>query len=282
MKAEQVRSEPGAARAGYFMDPELLWEKARELHDGYATADPFPHVVMEGLFPDDVLTPVLETFPRPDDIDWQRFENPNEKKLASRSEIQLSDAARRLIWELNSQAFLNFLEILTGIEGLIPDPYLVGGGLHQIQRGGLLKIHADFNRHSSLRLDRRLNLLVYLNRDWKEEYGGHLELWDRGMTHCVRKVLPVFNRSVLFSTTDDAYHGHPQPLTCPEGWTRKSLALYYYTAGRPTDEASKDHSTLFQRRPGERVAKTSRMRTLIKDLVPPVFVKLARRLRARP
>jgi Rps23 Pro-64 3,4-dihydroxylase Tpa1-like proline 4-hydroxylase len=93
-------------------------------------------------------------------------------------------------------------------------------------------VHADFNRHEKLNLDRRLNLLLYLNRDWKEEYGGHLQLWTRDMGRCVVKVLPVFNRCVVFSTTDFSYHGHPDPLTCPPGRTRKSIAMYYYTNGR--------------------------------------------------
>src|SRR5581483_6543461 len=117
-------------------------------------------------------------------------------------------------------------------DGLIPDPYFTGGGLHQIERGGYLKIHADFDRHEKLGLQRRLNVLVYLNRDWDESYGGALELWDRAMTHPVVRVLPVFNRCVVFSTTDQSYHGHPEPLTCPPDRRRRSLALYYYTAAR--------------------------------------------------
>jgi Rps23 Pro-64 3,4-dihydroxylase Tpa1-like proline 4-hydroxylase len=149
--------------------------------------------------------------------------------------------------------FIDFLETLTGITGLLPDPHLWGGGLHQIQRGGFLKVHADFNRHERLDLDRRLNLLVYLNKDWKEEYGGQLELWSRDMKRCEERVLPVFNRCVVFSTTDTSYHGHPDELTCPEGWTRKSMALYYYTTGRSAEETSQSHSTLYQERPGESV-----------------------------
>src|SRR6185436_17882303 len=150
-----------------------------------------------------------------------------EKKLASKLESQLGERTRRFIWGLNSQVFLTYLETLTGIEGLIPDPHLFGGGLHQIVPGGFLKVHADFNRHEKLKLDRRLNVLIYLNRDWKEEYGGHLELWNRDMSRPERRVLPLFNRCVVFSTTDFSYHGHPDPLRCPEGRTRKSIAMYY-------------------------------------------------------
>ena len=122
---------------------------------------------------------------------------------------------------------------MTGIQSLIPDPSFQGGGLHQIVPGGKLGIHADFNKHSRFGLDRRLNLLLYLNKNWREEYGGHLELWDRDMTHCEAKVAPIFNRVMVFGTTDFTYHGHPDPLRCPEGMTRKSLALYYFSDGRP-------------------------------------------------
>jgi Rps23 Pro-64 3,4-dihydroxylase Tpa1-like proline 4-hydroxylase len=140
---------------------------------------------------------------------------------------------------------LLWLEALTGIEGLIPAPYFGGGGLHQIEPGGFLKIHADFNVHPKLKLDRRLNMLVYLNKDWRDEYGGHLELWDRDLSACRKKILPSFNRTVIFSTTDTSFHGHPHPLTAPVGMSRKSVSLYYYTAGRPEAERSAPHDTLF-------------------------------------
>jgi hypothetical protein len=146
----------------------------------------------------------------------------------------------------------------------------------------MLKVHADFNRHTRLQLDRRLNLLCYLNRDWREEYGGHLELWDREMKACVKRILPVFNRCVVFSTTDFSYHGHPDPLNCPKGWSRKSLALYYYTNGRPLDERSGQHSTLFQLRPGETVEhRRYGRKDLVRDCVPPILWRGLHWLRGR-
>jgi hypothetical protein len=190
---------------------------------------------------------------------------------------------RNFLYQLNSSTFITFLEELTGIEGIIPDPHFAGGGLHQIETGGYLKVHVDFNRHERLKLDRRLNLLIYLNKNWKEEYGGCLELWDRDMTRCEKKILPIFNRFVLFSTTDFSYHGHPEPLACPEGWTRKSLALYYYSNGRPAEEiAEVGHSTIFRERPGEKINDVqplgTRTATLAKKLVPPLFVDIVKSL----
>jgi hypothetical protein len=264
------------------VSPELLFEEAQKLHESYVKAEPFPHIVIDQLFPEPLLNGILSEFPRPDQIEWQHFDNAKEKKLASKNEMQLGNRARHLIWEFNSQVFISFLEMLTGIGGLIPDPHLMGGGLHQIVRGGLLKVHADFNHHAKLNLERRINLLLYLNRDWKEEYGGHLELWNRDMTKCMKRILPVYNRCVVFSTTDFAFHGHPEPLTCPEGWSRKSLAMYYYTSGRPVEETTPGHSTLFQQRPGDEVAAPPHVfKSVVKSLVPPILVQLFRKVRGK-
>jgi hypothetical protein len=232
---------------------EKLGAVARANSAAYVAAAPFPHVVIDDFLPPELLDGVLAEFPGPDAIDWKRFADGTGRKLATRDEAQMGPRTLALIHQLNSSRFIRVLEAVTGIEGLIPDPHLEGGGLHQIERGGYLKVHADFNRHEQLGLDRRLNILIYLNKEWREEYGGHLELWSRDMARCERKVLPIFNRCVVFSTTDFSYHGHPEPLTCPERWSRKSIALYYYTSGRPTGEVSDAHSTLYQRRPGEKM-----------------------------
>jgi hypothetical protein len=217
------------------------------LREQYVSARPFPHIVIDNLFDDETLDAILAEFPKPDEIEWAAFDNPTEKKLGYRYTSPLRRNLRDFLYEMNSPPVLQFLEKLTGIEGLIPDPYYGGAGPHQILPGGFLKIHADFNWHPLMKLDRRLNLLVYLNKDWQEEYGGHLELWDREMAHCEQKILPVFNRTVVFSTTDFSYHGHPTPLACPEGRSRKSVSFYYYTNGRPEEERSAPHDTIFRK-----------------------------------
>lgn len=216
------------------------------LRKTYRDASPFPHAVIDGLFPANELDRVLDAFPGPQDIQWRVFENALERKLGYWHTTVLPRTVHDFLTFLNSAPMLEFLETLTGIEGLIPDPYFGGGGLHQILPGGFLKVHADFNWHPKLNLDRRLNMLIYLNRDWREEYGGHLELWNRAATRCERMVLPIFNRTVVFSTTDWSFHGHPTPLACPEGRTRKSVSLYYYTNGRPAEEKSPPHDTVFK------------------------------------
>ena len=219
---------------------------ANALADDYRTAQPFRHIVLDGLFDDELLHAVLREFPSPDAMAWNRFDNPHEKKLGYYHEVSgLPEGIRLLLLELNAFETLLWLERLTGIEGLIPDPYFGGGGLHQIEPGGFLKVHTDFNVHPKLKLDRRLNMLVYLNAGWREEYGGHLELWDGEGRGCVKRIAPLFNRTVIFSTSDTSFHGHPHPLQSPAGVTRKSLSLYYYTAGRPAEERSAPHDTSF-------------------------------------
>lgn len=267
------------------LDPDYLQKLAIDYRGEYSQANPFSHIVIDNFLPEFVLDNVLNEFPKVDAINWQKFDASTEKKLATKHERQIEDNTRLLLYRLNSSTFIDFLETLTGIDGIIPDPHFEGGGLHQIERGGFLKMHADFNRHRKLRLDRRLNLLLYLNKNWQEAYGGHLELWDRNMTQCQKKILPIFNRCVIFNTTDFSYHGHPEPLTCPKGQTRKSLALYYYSNGRPDEEVLESHSTLFQPRPGDKLVPENpsgiKFKTILKKLVPPILIDAQNYLRNR-
>ena len=211
----------------------------------YRRAEPFPHVIIDGFVQKAGLRTVLREFGRVECQRWKSLSRETEIKLSNEDESSFGPFTWKLIHTLNSSHFLAFLERLTGIEGLIADSHLRGGGLHQIKRGGKLNVHADFNFHRRLRLYRRLNLLLYLNRAWKEEWGGHLELWDRGMTSCCEHILPIFNRAVIFDTSRYSYHGHPSPLACPDGQSRKSIALYYYTAECPDDDKA-PHTTVFQ------------------------------------
>jgi hypothetical protein len=253
-----------------------LYKLAHERRDEYQAATPYPHVVIDNLFDGAVLDELLAAFPDAKLRHWHRFDAEAEIKLALDAEDVIPIQIRMFLYFLNGSLFISFLEHLTGISGLIPDPHWFGGGLHQIERGGKLAVHADFNRQDRLRLDRRLNLLIYLNKDWLPEYGGDFELWNLDMTSCVKKVAPLFNRMVIFSTTDFSYHGHPDELTCPRDRTRKSLALYYYSNGRPDVERSEKHSTLFRERPQE--SSKGRIRRQVKPFVPPILFDLYDRI----
>lgn len=263
----------------FYFDPDLLVPVAEAHRQDFARAEPFPHVVIDGLFPEDLLQRVVAEFPEPfARTDWIRFDRSTSVKLAMPHDWTLGPATRHLLNQFNTAAFVDFLEHLTGVDGLLPDPHYEGGGLHQIERGGYLKVHADFNRHERLDLDRRLNALLYLNQGWRDEWGGQLELWDPAVTRCMRRISPLRNRLVVFATTDRSYHGHPEPLLCPAGTTRRSLALYYYTNGRPDHERSPAHNTLYRARPAER---ESWRRPFWKELLPPAAVRIGRHLKAR-
>jgi hypothetical protein len=121
--------------------------------------------VLDDFFPEPLLKDIFPGFPGPEDADWIRFQGTHEKKLAGKSDIAMGHVTRQFVSQLNASAFVDFLEALTGIEGIVPDPHLDGGGLHQIMPGGHLNVHVDFNRHKRLKLDRRINFLLYLNRD---------------------------------------------------------------------------------------------------------------------
>lgn len=217
----------------------------------YKNTNPFPSISFDDFFNKEFLTQVLDEFPDLSKKDSISFNDAKQIKLAGKGENNFGKQTKVLMHFLNSEPFLNFLQILTGIEEpLISDPYFFGGGQHEIKRGGLLKVHADFNKHPFLKLDRRINVLVYLNKDWIPDYGGKFELWNKNMEKCEAEILPIFNRMVVFSTTDFSYHGHPDALNCPEDRSRKSLALYYYTNGRPLSEiniSQEKHNTLFKK-----------------------------------
>ncbi|MEL7020013.1 MAG: 2OG-Fe(II) oxygenase [Bacteroidota bacterium] len=263
-----------------------LMATAKAYKTQYATADPFPNIYFENFFDEAWLTQVHEEFPdlaKKGDI---KFNNPNEVKLASRGEHRFGPKTKQFMHFLNSEPFLMFLQELTGIEEILtPDPYFEGGGYHESKRGGFLKIHADFNKHKKTGLDRRLNVLIYMNKDWEDEWGGHFELWDREMKSCVKKVPPRFNTMAMFTTTDFSYHGLPNPIMCPEDRSRRSLALYYYTNGRPAHEINQgleDHNTLFKARVGaddnmRKYNQKQGVKGIIKDLTPPLITRLAKK-----
>ena len=218
-----------------YSDLNLIAENKRE---EYLSAVPFPNIVFDDFFDSDFLKTVVENFPNLEKINSsQKYINKNEVKFANNDYKNFPNSIKLLFDFMNSNIFLKFLQKITSIEEkLVVDEELNGGGLHQIKAGGMLKIHTDFNRHPTLALDRRVNILIYLNINWDQTYGGDLELWDKEMKFCGKKILPIFNRMVIFSTNDFSNHGHPEPIKCPDDISRKSIALYYFSKGRPASE----------------------------------------------
>jgi hypothetical protein len=268
-----------AARGPF--DPDVMKAKGAELSAAYQSADPFPHAVIDDFLPAAVLDQCLADFPHAPDPKSQSFDRAQERYKTSYNPDYLPEPTRSFFYALNARPFVQFLENLTGISGLIPDPYFLGGGFHQTTNGGHLSVHADFNLHGPLKLERRLNVLIYLNRDWAPDYGGALELWDTEMKACVKKIDPVFNRCVVFSTNATSYHGHPDPVNHPRGAARRSMALYYYTA--TWDGTARAFSTQFKRRPRSEDKPDIDVRTneILSDWLPPVIARTVNRVRHR-
>jgi hypothetical protein len=217
--------------------------------DRYRRAQPYPHAVFDNFADPAVARELLAEFPPVEADTWTNYTHVNERKFGRSERASFPPAIGAVVDELNAPPFIAWLERLTGISGLRADPGMEGGGLHQSRRGGHLNIHADFTghpRHPSWR--RRVNVLLYLNDGWQPEWGGDLELWSRDMRQCVQRVAPLFNRALIFNTEPDSFHGHPDPIACPEGVTRKSLALYYFTEERAPFVV---RSTEYRPRPGD-------------------------------
>ena len=213
---------------------------AEDNYKSYVSADPFPHIVFDNFFNEKFLNEVLNEFPNELDKIGGKYSTNQEKKSFSNSPEKLSPKINDFLNFTNSHKFIDFINKLSVMERpLIPDPYLFGGGVHELKDGGFLNIHCDFNKHPKMNLDRRINVLIYLNHDWKDEYGGALELWDKDMKSCVQKIKPIFNRMVIFNTTNFSYHGNPDTVKLSDkSKSRKSIALYYYSNGRPDNEVS--------------------------------------------
>jgi hypothetical protein len=239
--------------------PELqLIDSARLMADldakaaAYRSAVPFPHIVLDDVLVGSAFDKAVGEFPGIDDAFWKGYIHVNETKYSHTQPDAWGPTLHDVAREFCSPEFVAFLEQLTGIENLMPDWSMDGGGLHQTLRGGHLNIHADFTTHHDHdNWARRVNILLYLNEEWPDEWGGKLELWDKDMTACQAKVTPAGNRMLVFTTDVDTFHGHPDGLTCPPDQARRSMALYYFTE----EENAVRRSTNYQARPEEGLAR---------------------------
>jgi hypothetical protein len=221
----------------------------------YREAKPVPHIYLEGLVDEAAALAASAEFPSPSTAEWTHYQHQNENKHGMAKRQLFPSAIGEVSDALNSKPFLRWLSVLTGIPGLIADLTLEGGGLHQSGRGGFLNVHTDFSHHHyHTNWKRRVNLILYLNPAWEDAWGGSLELWDNRMRHCVAKYPPMLNSAVIFNTDENSYHGFPDPLACPPGVSRQSLAFYYYTLDDGARIASR--STNYRARPTDGVAKS--------------------------
>jgi Rps23 Pro-64 3,4-dihydroxylase Tpa1-like proline 4-hydroxylase len=241
------------------LSPELDFDQnaasafGESLTHHYTQAEPFPHIVIDNFLQEDVIASIRAHFPVEPTNNEMIYERGYKGQLKRQiSPNECTPYLKSVFNTFNSAPMLQFLEKLTGIQGLIPDPYFSGGGLHETKSGGFLGVHSDFRLNKKLNVERRLNVIIYLTENWQEEYGGNLELWDIGMKTCLKKILPIYNRCVIFNTDKDSNHGHPEPLTTPEDVTRRSIALYYYTASTQAIDPSQRNKTHYKPRPKDR------------------------------
>jgi hypothetical protein len=230
---------------GVFDDPSYS-RIAVENAQKYQTASPFPHIVLENFIPDPLARALGGAFPGPEDISWVERDNVNNRRRYQHDETKVPPLLREMLREMNSRQFVLFLETLTGIGNLIPDPYFIGGGVHISGTGDFLNIHADFNWHHKLQAYRRVNALLYLTEEWKPEWKGAIEFWNKDMTRAEVSTLPLFRRLVVFSTGEHSNHGPREPNECPPGTFRKVLNLYYYTSRRDDGDMHDPHFTLYK------------------------------------
>jgi Rps23 Pro-64 3,4-dihydroxylase Tpa1-like proline 4-hydroxylase len=219
-----------------------------ELSARYASAEPYPHIVLDDVLQPEVIQRAYDEFTEIPDDAWTNYLHLNERKYAAKDITTWGPTLQAVAAEFASDRFVAFLEELTGFQGLHADDVMDGGGLHRSVAGGFLNVHADFTaHHSKLTWRRRVNLLLYLNPEWDPAWGGQLQLWSKDMQQAVTRVAPEGNRLLIFTTDEHSYHGHPEPLRVPEGLARQSMALYYFT-----EEAHPlTRSTDYRARPGD-------------------------------
>jgi len=224
-----------------------LQERLGEIQTDFQSKKPFHYTVFENFFNQEVLDLIYSSYPTIKNGSWDGTTYIDQKNKFQKTTFETDSIFNTVFRELNSPEFLKWLESVTGINNLLGDEELFGGGLHQSIRGAFLNVHVDYNIHPKTKFHRRLNVLVYMNKDWRDEYEGHLELWHLTAEHKIllEKVSPQFNRCVIFETNEISYHGHPKPLKTPDGINRKSIAAYYYTANRPQGEVAPEHNTIY-------------------------------------
>ena len=240
----------------FFRFDELDDAAVVELASRYRTATPFPHLVLDDMVK--ASKDVMEHFPDPDWPGWYQFADSYQRSKRQCTDVTvIPEPFKAMLAELNEPAMLQFLERVTDIAGVLPDPYLEGGGLHGSTGGGVLQPHTDFHLHRRLNLYRQLNLLVYLNPQWDDADGGALELFSDPKAEVAdHHIVPEWGRCVLFRTDDTSVHGFPDPVR--EGAFRRSLALYYYTSVE-SGRYSGDTTTYWRRHDGHRGVNRARM-----------------------
>ncbi len=247
------------------------------LHARYASSKPFPHVVIDNLFSEDILDGLLGEMSKMRREQWSNIDQDSrERTERMRSAAEMGPAGDRLLSVIHSAGYLYLLSAITGIEHLLPDPYLQGAGYALMRRGDYFNVHADRNVAYETGLTRRLAMIIFLNKSWSAEYHGQLELWTADGRRCETSIEPLFNKTVLFEVAYPNYHGVPTPLACPPNRARQSFITYYHTANVGGQPTPKPHTSIF----APRFYGTNRVtfKSFVRDLTPPFLARMIRRM----
>jgi Rps23 Pro-64 3,4-dihydroxylase Tpa1-like proline 4-hydroxylase len=232
-----------------YFDPSETERLAREFRNG----QPYPHIVLDNFLNAEMASLLLENFPSIEKLS-KHYKGLNENKSEGSNFSDFHPVFNRVREEIMSPAFAEWVAKVTGIPGVFVTDDNLGTGLHQGSDGSFLDIHVDFNIHHVKNVHRRLNMLLYLNKDWKPEYGGSMEMWNANMTQMIKKVSPDFNRCLIFETSDISYHGYSK-IHLPAGVTRKSFYTYFYTPIADKSQLKDYHDTVFKAKPEDTAFK---------------------------
>jgi hypothetical protein len=253
-----------------------LPDTAENLNVQYLAGRPFPHLILDGLFSEEAMEDLLHEIPSLRDDRWVHHEEKRLTKSNLRSAVDLGEIGYQHLSFLHSAAFLYLLAELTGIWHMVPDPYLSGGGYHVVPTGGRFDVHADRNVDHNTGLTRRLAMITYLNRNWRPEYGGQLELWSKDASRCEVVVEPLFNRTILFEVGDQNFHG-VRPVE-REGIERKSFAIYFHTVGLPDGKTASPHNSIYA---PTFYRKQPEIKHILRDCIPPILMRLVQKVRSK-
>ena len=202
------------------------------LHDAYAKGEPFEHIIIPNFLDEKFAEIISSEFPETDST-WHVYDTPFEQKLLKSNIGESTPNIKKLINYLNSEEFVNIVSRICGIRGLESDPTLNAGGMHCYKNNGFIDIHLDYTIHPITRKERRISFMLYMSKNWKDEYGGNLQLWNKDLTEFKELKTSMYNVGLFFKTSEDSYHGLPDKINCPPHMSRNVIGLYYLTEPRP-------------------------------------------------
>ncbi|UDF05055.1 2OG-Fe(II) oxygenase [Asticcacaulis sp. AND118] len=265
------------------LNHELMSDKSvAQLSETLRNNSPYPHLVVDGLFSPILLEEMNAEFDRLKWNNWRSIQGREEVKRGTLPNTRFGLATDLYFQTIYSGVFVDFVKRLTRVDGLIGDPELYNGGLHEIPSGGFFKLHTDFTHHPTTGLNNRLVVITYLNEGWKYDYGGRLELWDPDLQQRVQEVVPVMGRTIFLFQTRRSLHGHPNPVTAPDGRTRRSAAAYFYSNGiKDGDETMSLKTEFFNGESRSFRTENERFRSQqrVRQFVPPIVFELVRQFR---